>query len=92
MIKDFAHKGLELFFETGNTKGINVKHSKKIRLVLNLLDSAEHVADVNFPNSGLHQLQGKRKGVWSVSVSGAWRVTFKIEDRNVHIVDYEQYH
>ena len=92
MIKSFAHKGLELFFKTGSSKGINANHSKKIRLVLHLLDAAEEISDVNFANSRLHQLQGKREGVWSVSISGAWRITFKFENKNAHIVDYEQYH
>ncbi|MCE3233707.1 MAG: Killer protein [Rickettsiaceae bacterium] len=92
MIKSFAHKGLEAFFEKGTTKGIDANHSKKLRLVLNLLDAAEVVEDVNFPNSRLHQLQGQRKGTWSVAVNGAWRVTFRIEDKNVYIVNYEQYH
>ena len=30
MIKSFRHKGLELFFVTGNKKGIKPEHGKKI--------------------------------------------------------------
>ena len=34
MIKSFAHKGLEKFFSTGNTAGIQTKHANKLRLIL----------------------------------------------------------
>ena len=31
-------------------------------------------------------------GVWSVTVSGNWRITFRFEDGNAYIVDYQDYH
>ncbi|MEO0942120.1 MAG: type II toxin-antitoxin system RelE/ParE family toxin, partial [Cyanobacteria bacterium J06642_12] len=31
MIKSFRHKGLQRFFETGHTSGIQHKHVKKLR-------------------------------------------------------------
>ncbi|HYW77066.1 MAG TPA: type II toxin-antitoxin system RelE/ParE family toxin, partial [Gammaproteobacteria bacterium] len=34
---------------------------------------------------------GKRAGIWSVTVSGNWRVTFRFEDGDAEIVDYEDY-
>ncbi|NOR19308.1 MAG: hypothetical protein GQ538_04400 [Xanthomonadales bacterium] len=34
----------------------------------------------------------KQKGIWSVSVSGNWRVTFRFAGRDVEIVNYEDYH
>ncbi len=40
----------------------------------------------------LHALKGERKGVWSVWVSGNWRVTFQFVGRDVELVDYEDYH
>ena len=33
-----------------------------------------------------------RSGIWSISVSGNWRVTFKFEEGNAQIVNYEDYH
>ena len=44
------------------------------------------------PGLNLHQLIGDRKGIWSVRVSGNWRVTFKFEGEDVTDVDYEDYH
>ena len=40
MIKSFKHKGLEFFFETGNTKGIQANHKQKLRIILGALDVA----------------------------------------------------
>ena len=39
MIKSFKHKGLELFYYTGNRKRINPDHYKKVSRILDRLDS-----------------------------------------------------
>ncbi|MCP3674586.1 MAG: Killer protein, partial [Gammaproteobacteria bacterium] len=31
MIKSFKHKGLEKFYESGSTRGIQANHAKKLR-------------------------------------------------------------
>ncbi|HCU68226.1 MAG TPA: peptidase [Desulfomicrobium sp.] len=92
MIKTFTHKGLEAFFRTGSTKGIQAKHAFKLSLILDRLDAATSLRDVHFPGSGLHPLQGNLTGHWSVRVSGNWRVTFRLEDGDVHVVNYLDYH
>lgn len=56
------------------------------------LDSAFTIEDMDIPGYQLHLLKGSRKGVWSISVSGNWGITFEITDGNVFIVDYEDYH
>ena len=40
----------------------------------------------------LHPLKGKRTGIWSIKVSGNWRVTFEFRDGNAYILNYEDYH
>jgi proteic killer suppression protein len=40
MIISFVHKGLEKFYSTGKTSGIQKKHEKKVRLILSNLDQA----------------------------------------------------
>ena len=92
MIKSFAHKGLEVFFFTGSTIGIQVKHSRRLSMILDLLNHAVVAADMDFPGSRLHMLKGNLAGVWSVTVSGNWRITFRFEDGNAYIVDYQDYH
>ncbi len=92
MIISFKHKGLEAFYTTGNTKGIQVKHKTKLRLILARLDDAIVVEDMSFQGSNLHPLKGNLKDHWSVKVNGNWRITFKFENGNAEIVDYQDYH
>ena len=92
MIKTFKHKGLENFFRTGNSKGIQAKHKTKLQEQLSTLNEAISLSDLSRPSYYLHQLQGVRKETWSIRVSGNWRLTFRFENGNVHILNYEDYH
>ena len=40
----------------------------------------------------LHQLQGRRRGIWSARVSGNWRITFRFDGADAVDIDYEDYH
>ncbi len=92
MIKSFIHKGLKKFYDTGKTSGIQSKHGRRIRLILTNLDQAEVPDDMDLHGLYLHALKGKRKNIWSVRVSGNWRITFRFTGRDVEIVNYEDYH
>lgn len=92
MIKSFKHKGLEKFFTSGSTKGIQAKHSKKLRMQLIALDTAHNIEDLDIPGYRLHQLKGSLKGYWSITVNANWRITFEYTDGNIYIVNYEDYH
>ena len=92
MIKSFAHKGLEDFFCEGTTKGIQAKHASRLQRQLDRLDAASAVLDMGVAGYDLHPLKGKFKEHWSVKVSGNWRLTFRFEDGNAHVVDYQDYH
>jgi len=92
MITSFIHKGLERFYKTGKSSGVQAKHVKRLRLILTNLDQAESPNDMGLPGLRLHELKGSRKYIWPVSVSGNWRVTFRFIGRDVGIVNYEDYH
>jgi len=92
MIKSFKHKGLEKFYESGSTRGIQANHAKKLRMQLAALDTAQSIDDMDIPGYRLHQLTGDRKGFWSITVNANWRLTFEFEDGNVYILNYEDYH
>jgi proteic killer suppression protein len=47
---------------------------------------------MNLPGFKLHKLSGKEKNIWSVCVSGNWRVTFYFKQGDAYIVDYCDYH
>ena len=40
----------------------------------------------------VHRLTGDRRGEWSVSVSGNWRITFEEVDSSVERLHLEDYH
>jgi len=92
VIKSFKHKGPEDFFYDGSKKGIQPKHEQKLADILDRLDAAKVVTDMNFPGSDLHQLKGTMKGLWSIKVSGNWRVVFGFKEGNAEDVDYVDYH
>jgi proteic killer suppression protein len=92
MILSFEHKGLEAFFYEGTTKGIQAQHAARLRRLLDQLNFAEVIQDMDFSGSGLHPLKGTLKGYWAVKVSANWRMTFRFEDGNAHVVNYQDYH
>ena len=92
MIKSFKHKGLEKFYESGSTRGIQSNHAKKLRMQLAALESAHSIDDMDIPGYRLHQLTGDRKGIWTITVNANWHLTFEFEDGNVYILNYEDYH
>jgi len=92
MVKSFRHKGLEDFFYTGKKTGIKTEQAEKLARILDRLNAATEVKDMNYPGSYLHQLIGEKKGLYSVRVSGNWRVFFQFVDGDVNLVDYGDYH
>ncbi len=47
---------------------------------------------MSLPGLHLHELSGKRRGMWSVRVSGNWRITFKYDGEDAIDVNLEDYH
>ena len=92
MIKEFRHKGLKQFFETGSKKGIRPDHMRRLSQLLAALDEAEEVIDMDQPGWKLHPLKGDLEDHWSVRVSGNWRMTFVFEYGDADVVDYQDDH
>lgn len=92
MILNFKHKGLETFFTTGSKAGIQASHAPKLRLILGRLNAVSTARDMSLPGLKLHELSGNRMGIWAVSVSGNWRVTFQFIGQDASLVNYEDYH
>ena len=92
MIRSFKHKGLEKYFLKGTKSGIQAKHAPRLRLILGRLSAATNPKDMDLPGLKLHELRGQKKGIWSVWVSGNWRITFRFNGKDAELVDYEDYH
>ncbi len=91
-IKNFRHKELKKFFETGSKAGLNASLLKKIGLILDRLDSAVDLKDMNFPGSDFHPLKGDFKGFYSVHVNGNWTIIFRFGNSEAFDIDLIDYH
>jgi len=92
VIKSFKHKGIEEFFYTRNKKGIRPEHAGRLEIILDRLNAANEVKDMNYPGSNLHKLAGDKKGQYAVKVSGNWRIFFEFFDGDAYVIDYHDYH
>ncbi|MDP7546023.1 MAG: type II toxin-antitoxin system RelE/ParE family toxin [Alphaproteobacteria bacterium] len=92
-IYSIRHRGLQRFFEKDETRGLPQNRIERLRRILSALDEAESVAEIDtLPGWRLHRLRGDRVGTWSISLSGNWRITFRIQDDRIYDLDLEDYH
>ena len=92
MIKGFRHNGLKTVFRTGKARGIPADMAKRLTIRLDFLNRATILEDVNLPGWDLHQLKGRRKGEYAISVTGNYRLTFRFEKGEVLDLNLEDYH
>jgi proteic killer suppression protein len=92
MIRTFRHKGLRQLFETGKSRAVAADLARRLIRQMDFLNRATQASDMNLPGYRLHELKGERKGTWSVTVSGNWRLTFSFRDGDAFEVDLEDYH
>ncbi len=91
VIRSFRHRGLKRLWE-GDPSRVNASLRDRVENILSVLDAADRPADLDLPGYRLHPLKGELKGLWSVTVNGNWRITFRIESSNVLDVDLTDYH
>lgn len=92
MIMNFRHKGLRDLFLLGKNLRRYTDASQTITPPLAVIDAACCLADIDMPGYRLHPLSGDRDGIWAISVSGNWRITFEFVNGDAYILDYEDYH
>lgn len=92
MIRNFRHRGLQRYFSNQDQRGIQPAHAARIRRILDRLDTALSAKDMDLPGFGLHRLKGDRSGMYAVSVSGNWCITFRFQGEDAVDVDLEDYH
>ena len=92
MIQTFKHKGLERFFTKGDYRGIPAQSAARLERLLDRLDASVTAADMDLPGYRFHRLKGARAGEDAVSVSGNWRITYRVKGEDVIDVNLEDYH
>ena len=53
---------------------------------------ARHPGDIDRSGFCLKPIRGAREGMWSIRISGNWRLTFRFEGHEVVDVDLVDYH
>jgi toxin HigB-1 len=94
-IRNVVHKGLRRFIEEDVQFGLQPQVIEKLRRIISFLQDMEREDELKtVPSWKAHQLTGDRKGSWSLFVTRNWRLTFRIDQDEVEIVDldYEDYH
>ena len=92
MIRSFHHRGLRRLYQRDDPRRIAADQLERITLALADLDAAGKPSDLDLPGYRLHPLRGDRRGLWSISITGNWRITFRFEAGDVHDVDLVDYH
>ncbi len=92
MIVTFRSRALKRFWERDDATKLPADRIGRIAMVLDRLDALVKPEDMNLPGFGFHQLAGKNKGRYAVSVSANWRITFGWLDQDAIDVDFEDYH
>lgn len=93
-IESIRDKALRDFAETGRTKGVPGNLIVRLSNMLAYLDAIVDAEELRLPpNFGAHVLAGDRAGVWSLTVTRNWRMTFRIGDAGaIENLDLEDYH
>jgi len=68
MIRSIRHKGLRRLYEEDDPRGAIAEHAAKLRDILEALDTALTLDDMDLPGLRLHALKGEFKGYWTVTV------------------------
>lgn len=94
-IPSVRHRGLKRLIEENRTSGLWPDLVNRVRNILTALMVAEDMKMFRErapPGWRIHRLSGDRKGTWSISASGNWRITFEEEDGYLDLLDLEDYH
>ena len=91
MIRTFRHRGLKYLY-LGSPSKVRADQVRRIADVLTHLDRAQRPSDLDLPGYRLHALKGDLKGIWSVTISGNWRIVFRLVDGDAFDVDLVDYH
>lgn len=95
LIRYVKHKGLRRLLEDDDTSGLQPQVVDKVRKILAFLQDMEREEELrSIPTWKAHQLTGDRRGTWSLFVTKNWRITFRIDQAEIEIIDldYEDYH
>jgi proteic killer suppression protein len=91
-IESIRHKALRNLVEKGRVKGV-IEAGRVIDMIAFLVAASGLDELATPPNFGFHALTGDRKGVYAMTVTKNWRLTFTLtDDACIADLDLEDYH
>jgi proteic killer suppression protein len=94
-IRNVVHRGPRRFIENDDASGLPAAAVPKVRRIVSFLQDMGQAAELRtVPSWKAHQLTGDRRGTWCLLVTRNWRITFRIDEVEIEIIDldYEDYH
>lgn len=93
MIKSWASRSSQRFFEHGKASKYRGLDAEIARDLLAVLEAATSLKDLSpLKSVGLHKLKGDRKGQWAMTVNGPWRICFQFRNGHAYDVEIVDYH
>lgn len=95
VIGSVRHRGLRRLLENDSPRFPEQDLADRVRNILTALILADDIDElVAQAPAGwrVHRLTGDRRNVWSISVSGNWRITFEERNGAVEHLDLEDCH
>ncbi len=90
--RNFNHRGLKELFHNGRTSRIGSNFKPKCLRILDILENAETLKDLNIPGMNFHKLTGFTPDRYSMHVNGNWCITFAWVDGEPIEICFEDYH
>ncbi|MFY9803756.1 MAG: type II toxin-antitoxin system RelE/ParE family toxin [Candidatus Acidiferrales bacterium] len=95
LVLSIRHKGVKRLYLADDAKGVPPESVQKLRAMLAFIDAMDDEPELlTIPRWKAHQLKGSRKGTWSLTVTGNYRLTFDVDNatQEVSDMDFEDYH
>jgi len=91
-VKRIKNGALKRLVKDGDASKINPEWRRKVERILHMLNTAADPRELYLPGFACHELKHDRKGTYSVTIHGNWRITFKWDEQGPFGVDMEDYH
>ena len=93
MIKTYKDKATQRYFEGEEIRKFRSVDRNLAYKRHDYLNAANSLSDIPpLKSIHLHALSGSRKGQWTISLNGPWRLCFEFKEGNAFNVEIVNYH
>ena len=93
MIESFGDSQTEKIYRGLRVRRLPGDIQERARRKLRMINQARIVQDLQIPpGNRLEQLSGNLSGFWSIRINQQWRIIFRWEEGQKHLVEIVDYH